>query len=189
MNSPLNKRYLLWLGVLLLLLISAGCGSSPPDLETEMASPVGIRMMSTEFSESGAIPSKYTCDGDDISPQLSWSGVPDGAKSLVMIMDDPDAPVGTWIHWVLYGLPMDLTELPEAVQGIGIDGVNSWSRLGYGGPCPPTGTSHRYFFKLFALDKDLDLKPGAGVEEVEKAIEGHILASGQLMGIYARNNP
>ncbi|MGD9093936.1 MAG: YbhB/YbcL family Raf kinase inhibitor-like protein [Anaerolineales bacterium] len=150
---------------------------------------MSIQLSSSGFSEGETIPRKYTCDGEDISPQLSWSGAPAGLQGLVMIMDDPDAPVGTWVHWVLYSLPGNLTELPEGVQGLGVDGQNSWSRLGYGGPCPPPGTAHRYFFKLYALDIALNLNPGATKEEVENAMAGHILARGQLMGMYERQNP
>jgi hypothetical protein len=128
---------------------------------------------------------KYTCDGQDISPPLEWSGTPEGTQSLVLISDDPDAPVGTWVHWVLFDLPADTNSLPEGAQDLGTDGNNSWRRPGYGGPCPPSGT-HRYFFKLYALDTALNLEAGASKEQVEKAMQGHILAQGELMGKYER---
>jgi hypothetical protein len=128
----------------------------------------------------------FTCDGQDISPALSWDSLPAGTKSLALIMDDPDAPIGTWVHWVLYNLPSDQSGLSEGVNRIGIDGKNSWGKTGYGGPCPPKGKSHRYFFKLYALDTALSLPTGASKAEVEKAMQGHILGQGQLMGRYAR---
>jgi Raf kinase inhibitor-like YbhB/YbcL family protein len=185
----IKERY--WIGILLALsiLIGTGCTSSTQENNMESDVPMSIQLSSLGFNEGDLIPRKYTCDGDDISPNLSWSGTPSGSQGLVMIMDDPDAPAGTWVHWVLYGLPSDLIEFPEGVQGLGVDGVNSWSRLGYGGPCPPPGTTHRYFFKLYALDMGLNLEPGATKEEIEKAMAGHILAWGQLMGTYERQNP
>ena len=145
-----------------------------------------IQLSSSAFAEGETIPKKYTCDGQDVSPPLSWSGVPEGTSSLLMIADDPDAPRGTWVHWVLVDLPPDLKGLPEGVQGEGIEGVNDFGRQGYGGPCPPRASNHRYYFKLYALDQALALKPGATKGEAEKAMQGHILAWGQLMGRYAR---
>jgi Raf kinase inhibitor-like YbhB/YbcL family protein len=112
--------------------------------------------------------------------------VPDGAQSLALIVDDPDAPGGTWVHWVLYDLPAVTPSLPEGVQGAGIDGKNDFNQTGYGGPCPPRGSNHRYFFKLYALDNITDLSPGATKRDLEKAMQGHILAQGQLMGTYGR---
>ena len=144
-----------------------------------------IQITSAAFEEGTTIPVKYTCDGEDISPPLAWSGVPDGTKSLVLITDDPDAPVGTWVHWVLFNLPADTNSLPEGVQGVGTDGNNSWRRPGYGGPCPPSGT-HRYFFKLYALDTALEVEPGMTKQDLLDAMQGHILAIGQLMGTFTR---
>lgn len=150
-----------------------------------------IELTSPAFVEGSAIPAKYSCDGDDISPGLEWRNLPAGTESLALIMDDPDAPVGVWDHWVLYDLPAGSAGLPENVpatgdeQGGGTMGSNSWGRSGYGGPCPPGGT-HRYFFKLYALDTALGLGPGASKDEVLKAMEGHILDQGQLMGTYQR---
>jgi Raf kinase inhibitor-like YbhB/YbcL family protein len=145
-----------------------------------------LKISSTAFFEGGMIPGRYTCDGEDLSPPFVWSGVPAGAQSLVMIADDPDAPVGTWVHWVIYDLPLELNGLPEAISGIGKQGKNDFRKLGYGGPCPPPGKPHRYFFKLYALDRLLNLPSGATKAEVEKAMKGHILAEGQIMGKYGR---
>lgn len=152
---------------------------------------MSIEVKSTAFQEGGMIPKVYTCDGKDISPPLSWSGVPVEAKSLALIMDDPDAPRGTWVHWVLFNLPPDTKGLSEktppsaSLSGGAKHGKNSWPKLGYGGPCPPSGT-HRYYFKVYALDTVLNLKDGSTKEQLLKAMEGHILAEGQLMGKYAR---
>ena len=151
---------------------------------------MSIVVTSSAFTEGSSIPAKYTCDGEDVSPPIAWSGVPKGARSLALISDDPDAG-GTWVHWVLYGVPVDVTELSEAmpttdVTPIGArNGTNDFKRLGYGGPCPPSGT-HRYFFKLYALDTGLDLASGATKNDLLEAMEGHILARGQLMGTYRR---
>ena len=151
-----------------------------------------MQLTSTAFKEGESIPAKYTCDEGNVSPALKWSGVPAGAKSLVLIADDPDAPVGTWVHWVLYDLPAGTSELAEDtpksqyLAGGAKQGLNDFQRLGYGGPCPPPGKPHRYFFKLYALDTALELKPGATKKEVERAMEKHILAQAQLMGTYKR---
>jgi Raf kinase inhibitor-like YbhB/YbcL family protein len=136
------------------------------------------------------IPRKYTCDGENFSPSLAWSGVPPGTKSLALLMEDPDAPGKTWIHWVVYDIPPDLNMLSENVTsniefaGTASQGTNDFKVIGYGGPCPPSG-SHRYFFKLFALDKTnlFDL-PGASRDELLKQMQGHILAEAQLIGKY-----
>ena len=148
---------------------------------------------SPAFTEGSMLPAKYTCDGQDISPPLEWKNVPAGTKSLAMIHDDPDAPMGTWVHWVAYNIPPNITKLdenvkPEKVFKNGMrQGNNDWPKIGYGGPCPPSGT-HRYYFKLYALDTMLDLRPGATKAQVLQAIKGHILAEAQLMGKY-RGNP
>lgn len=150
-----------------------------------------FQLISPVFNHKGLIPKKYTCKGDDVSPALSWSDLPVGTVSYGLIMDDPDAPVGTWVHWVMYNIPGTKTMLPESVpadrvlDGLGVSGVNSWKKSGYGGPCPPIGT-HRYFFRLYALDKMLDLEPGANKPELIKAMQGHILASAELMGLFAK---
>jgi Raf kinase inhibitor-like YbhB/YbcL family protein len=151
-----------------------------------------MQLSSTVFTEGGSIPAPYTCDGRNVSPPLKWSGVPADAKALVLIVDDPDAPVGTWVHWVLYDLPANSNELPEDVQksqyvaGGAMQGINDFRHLGYGGPCPPPGKPHRYFFKLYALKQALGLKPGLTKKEIEQALEKHLLAQAQLMGTYKR---
>jgi hypothetical protein len=151
-----------------------------------------MQLTSTAFTEGAAIPANYTCDATNVSPPLKWSGVPAGAKSLALIVDDPDAPSGTWVHWVLYDLPPAVTELPENlpksqyIAGGAKQGLNDFRHLGYGGPCPPRGKPHRYFFKLYALDALLDLKPGATKKDLESAMEKHIVAQAQLLGTYQR---
>ncbi|HEX9616710.1 MAG TPA: YbhB/YbcL family Raf kinase inhibitor-like protein [Anaerolineales bacterium] len=145
-----------------------------------------LPITSSAFSEGASIPRKYTCDGENVSPPLSWSAVPDMTASLVVIVDDPDAPRGNWVHWVLYDLPPDLESLQEGAQGAGLAGMNDSRKEGYSGPCPPPGPAHRYFFKIYALDAALKLKGGATKAEVEKAMAGHILAQGQLMGTFSR---
>ncbi len=152
---------------------------------------VKIIVTSAAFQEGGMIPKKYTCDGADISPPLAWSTAPEAAKSIALICDDPDAPMGTWVHWVVYDLPRQSTGLPEGVrvsekiEGGGSQGVSDFRKLGYGGPCPPSGT-HRYFFKVYALDAKLELGGKVTKAQLLKAMEGHILAEGQLMGKYKR---
>lgn len=145
-----------------------------------------IQMTSNAFNSGGTIPKRYTCDADNVSPPISWTSLPQGIKSLALIVDDPDAPGGIWVHWVLYNLPGELSGINEGVKNLGMDGYNDFNKLGYGGPCPPKGSTHRYYFKLFALDTLLDLKPGASKRVLERAMQGHILAQGQLVGKYAR---
>ena len=153
---------------------------------------MGFAIFSSSFQNGGNIPKKFTCDGSDVSPQLSWSNPPASTKSFAVISDDPDAPVGTWTHWVLFDLPPQTNTLPESlpkadkVPSGGSQGRNDFRKIGYGGPCPPAGKVHRYFFKLYALDRVLDLKPGASKSEVEQAMQGHILAKAELMGTYQR---
>lgn len=138
------------------------------------------------------IPRPYTCDGPNVSPSLKWENVPATAKTLALIADDPDAPNKTWVHWVLYNLPADVKGLVENAPkqsalagGAGLQGKNDFGQFGYDGPCPPNGT-HRYYFKLYALDAELALEPGATKDELLKAMEGHIVAEGQLMGKYQK---
>ena len=145
-----------------------------------------IQITSSVFEKDGFIPQKYTCDGEDISPPLDWSGIPERTESLVLICDDPDAPIGVWVHWILFNLPNTIDGLPEGGTQVGIDGLNDFRRLGYGGPCPPMGAPHRYFFKLYALDIILELGQGVTKRDVEKAMEGHVLAQGQLIGKFQR---
>lgn len=152
---------------------------------------MALEISSTAFSEGEMIPNRYTCDGPDVSPDLSWSGVPDAAKSLALICDDPDAPMGTWVHWVLFNIPSNASGLPaeipsdDALENGARHGTNDFGRLGYGGPCPPGGT-HRYYFKLYVLDTELNLDSGVTKDQLLDAMKGHILAEAQLMGTYKR---
>ena len=151
-----------------------------------------VQLTSSAFKEGGPIPTRHTCDGEDLSPPLKWTSVPPGTRGLALICDDPDAPVGTWVHWVLYGLGPTATELKEGVPatekipGGAIQGINDFKRLGYGGPCPPRGPAHRYFFKLYALDTEITLKPRSTKNDLLRAMEGHILSEGKFMGTYRR---
>ncbi|HWP94135.1 MAG TPA: YbhB/YbcL family Raf kinase inhibitor-like protein [Gammaproteobacteria bacterium] len=150
---------------------------------------------SPAFRHGEEIPSRYTCEGDDVSPLLRWREVPDGARSLVLIVDDPDAPDPkaprmTWVHWVLYNLPPQARELPEGVEPEELpagteEGINDWKRTGYGGPCPPIGR-HRYFFKLYALDTLLPRMSRPTKAEIEVAMRGHVIATAELMGTYQK---
>ncbi len=150
-----------------------------------------MRIISSAFEEGAMIPKKYTCDSIDISPELEWSLVPDSTKTFALICDDPDAPVGTWVHWVLFNLPGDIKKLSENVPPLEIltnrakQGKNDFGKIGYGGPCPPGGT-HRYYFKVYALDEKINAEAGITKSELLKAMEGHILSEGQLMGRYKR---
>jgi Raf kinase inhibitor-like YbhB/YbcL family protein len=150
-----------------------------------------ITITSTAFTDSAMIPRDYTCDGSNVSPPLSWSGLPEGTKSFALICDDPDAPMGTWVHWVLFNLPASVTGLPRAVPtdrtlaNGARHGINDFRKYGYGGPCPPGGT-HRYYFKIYALDAEITHEPGISKEALLTAMQGHILAEGRLMGRYKR---
>ncbi len=151
-----------------------------------------FKILSPTFKYGDFIPVKYTCDGEDISPPLEWKNIPKGTRSFVLIVEDPDAPIGTFIHWIVYDIPGNSTGLIEnfpkkpAVKGIK-QGINDFGRVGYGGPCPPPGKPHRYFFKLFALDiKSLNLPPKARYRDVVNSINGHIIGTTELMGLYRR---
>jgi Raf kinase inhibitor-like YbhB/YbcL family protein len=150
-----------------------------------------IKITSTAFAEASMIPKRYTCDGEDVSPPLAWTGVPEATRSLALICDDPDAPMGTWVHWVLFNIPAEVKGLPtnvppkKVIESGAKHGLNDFRKFGYGGPCPPGGT-HRYYFKLYALDTELELEPGITKAQLLKAMEGHALAQGQLMGRYKR---
>ena len=150
-----------------------------------------MKVISSAFSEGGMIPGKYTCDDINVSPPLEWSQAPKGTKTFALICDDPDAPMGTWVHWVLFNLPAGVNELPENIPPVeklpsgAKQGSNDFQKIGYGGPCPPGGT-HRYYFKIFALDEELTIQSGDTKSELLKAMEGHILSEAQLMGRYKR---
>ena len=162
------------------------------DLIAKEKKSMKMTIKSSAFNEGEMIPRKYTCDGSDISPPLSWSDIPNETSSFALISDDPDAPMGTWIHWLLYDIPANVANLEENLPSKEIlennskQGTNDFGKIGYGGPCPPSGT-HRYYFKLYALDKNVNLKPGATKTQLLNAMDGHILAEGQLIGKYKRN--
>lgn len=143
-----------------------------------------MKLTSPSFNHNETIPLQFTCQGKDINPQFDISGIPDGTKSLALIMDDPDAPMATWIHWVVFDIPPTTTQIKEKSIP-GKEGINDFQRLHYGGPCPPSGT-HRYFFKLYALDTTLNLKEGIRKQALEKAMQGHILAQAELIGLYKK---
>ena len=155
-----------------------------------------MKLTSPAFHHNGAMPARFTCDGHDLSPELNWSDLPVGTKSLALIVDDPDAPDPraprmTWVHWVLYNLPPSATGLPEAVASAAlpagtVEGLNDWGRTGYGGPCPPVGR-HRYFHKLYALDIVLPNLGKPTKAALEKAMQGHVLAQAELIGTYQRS--
>jgi Raf kinase inhibitor-like YbhB/YbcL family protein len=154
--------------------------------------PVSFQLSSSAFSPNESIPKKFTCDGNNVSPQLSWTGSPHTVQSFALVMDDPDAPAGTWVHWILYNLPLDSWELTENVPpreqlpNGARQARNSFNQIGYGGPCPPPGKPHRYFFKLYALDIKLRLRPNPTKADVERAMQTHIVAQAELIGLYSR---
>lgn len=174
------------LSFLILLLSCSACQAPPESDESAAEVELLLKVTSPAFTYGEPIPIKYTCDGEDLSVPLSWSGAPGETRSLALIADDPDAPGGVFVHWVLYDLPADNGDLEEGVKGVGTEGENGFRKMGYNGPCPPQGPAHRYFFKVYALDAPLDLPTGSTKAEVEGAMRGHILAEGQLMGTYQR---
>jgi Raf kinase inhibitor-like YbhB/YbcL family protein len=153
---------------------------------------MSFQITSGAFANGDMIQKKFTCDGPNISPQLSWRDAPAATKSFALIMDDPDAPVGTWVHWVVYNLPANVKELGEGVEkqdqlaNGALQGQNDFRKIGYGGPCPPPGKPHRYYFKLYALNTRLDLEAGATKADVESAMKGHIVGQAELVGRYGR---
>jgi Raf kinase inhibitor-like YbhB/YbcL family protein len=184
----MNKPALL---ILVIVLTFGNLCSNGPEAKKGVKTLDTIKIESKAFNPMQPIPSQYTGDGADVSPPLSWSNVPPVAKSLVLIVDDPDAPSGTWVHWVVYDLPPAIDSLPENVPktdtlpGGGKQGKTDFNRIGWNGPCPPGGT-HRYFFKIYVLDIMLDLPAGKTKHEIEKAMKGHIQATGELAGTYKR---
>ncbi len=168
------------------LCLAALAGASPPS-----AAP-GFALKSGAFTPGQPIPARHTCDGQDLSPELHWSGAPENTRAFALLCDDPDAPSGTWVHWVVYDLPPAAVSLPEG-SGRSVqlpagsrEGLNGWGKTGYRGPCPPPGKPHRYFFRLYALDAPLGLAPSAARGAVERAMAGHVLASAELVGTYGR---
>jgi Raf kinase inhibitor-like YbhB/YbcL family protein len=197
----MGKRGQLSLTSLLLLMWCSDLGFPNPttsfSAESNNSASHGGRAMSfavktTAFSEGGVIPKKYTCDGADLSPELTWADAPERTQSLALIADDPDAPVGTWTHWLIWNIPAKTTTLAQGIpKNENLDdgarqGKNDFKRIGYGGPCPPPGKPHRYFFKLHALDAMLDVKAGASRNELERAMKGHVLSQAELMSRYGR---
>lgn len=176
------------------LLLAAGLAACRPAAGTERVvtdvpeKEVAMYLRSSAFENGESIPKRYTCEGADVSPPLEWGAPPEGTRAFVLIVDDPDAPGGTWVHWVLYDLLGDTRTLPEGnPESLGVAGINDFRRTAYGGPCPPRGSPHRYFFTLYAVDvPSLGLPRGASRRAVEKAMQGHILAQAQWMGTYRR---
>jgi len=178
--------------LILLLIIINGCnvekenediiGKGTQVRQTEV---VNMKITSPAFEHNKEIPSEYTCDGSDTSPELNIEDVPQNAKNLVLINDDPDAPVGTWDHWIIFNIPPSTTKIEKGKEPAGVGGKNSWGKTGYGGPCPPSGT-HRYFFKLYALDTELDLQEGSSKKEIESAMQDHIIEKTELIGTYKK---
>jgi Raf kinase inhibitor-like YbhB/YbcL family protein len=170
-------------------LLAAGCAD---DAQTAKEPAWTIQILSPAFADGQPIPDKYACAGQNVSPPLTWTNSPADAKSFALIADDPDAPTGTWVHWVIYNLAPAATSLAEntpplpQLPGGAKQGVNDFGQIGYGGPCPPQGKPHRYFFKIYALDTMLDLNSGATKNELLKAMDGRVLAEGQLWGTYQR---
>jgi Raf kinase inhibitor-like YbhB/YbcL family protein len=185
----LSKCMLPW--IVASLSISAGCQNKPAEVSSRGAT-MSIELSSPAFREGETIPKQCTGDGKDISPPLKWGEPPASTRSFALICDDPDAPRGTWVHWVLFNLPADLRVLPEGVPvkedlpNGAKQGTNDFSKIGWGGPAPPPGKPHRYYFKLYAVDTELDLPAGAKKAELIAAMKGHIVGEGQLMGRYGR---
>ena len=169
---------------------NVGQKNAQPEASREVLK-MEIKLTSAAFQEGGAIPKQHTCDGANVSPALAWTGVPEKAVALALIVDDPDAPAKTWVHWVVFNLPATAKGLPEnvpaqeTVAGGGRQGTNDFKKVGYGGPCPPSGT-HRYYFKLYALDTNVADESKTTKEQLLKEMEGHVLAEGQLIGTYKR---
>ena len=178
------------LAVSVLVLTLIICGLSHP-VWADSKGGETMELKSAAFIQGTLIPTAYTCDGKDVSPPLEWSGIPEGSRSIALICDDPDAPAGTWVHWVYYDIPTQTTALPENIEHIdnpsvgGAQGRNDFGKTGYGGPCPPSGT-HRYFFRLYALDTELNLPPGGTKKELLDAMEGHIIGQTVLIRKYKR---
>lgn len=168
--------------LLLIVLLVIGCAQKEI---VEEVKDMGLKLTSPAFENNGNIPSIYTCQGQDINPELNIKGIPEQAKSLVLIIDDPDAPMGTWDHWVMWNMPV-ISKIDEnSVPSGAIQGKNSWAKNGYGGPCPPSAT-HSYAFKLYALDTTLNLDSNSDKKDAEKAMQGHILDQTKLIGKYSK---
>lgn len=169
-------------------MLSAGTDSRSP----QGGSAMSFALQTNAFPAGGTIPKKYTCDASDVSPELTWTGAPAGTQAFALIAEDPDAPAGTWTHWIAWGVPSSATKLPEGVPKNETladgtrQGKNDFKKIGYNGPCPPPGTPHRYFFKLYALGSKLEVKAGSSRSELESAMKGHVLGQAEVMGKYGR---
>jgi len=187
---PMKAALIAGFGVCLALLGACGDGAKPP-AETPSPDVATFSLTSEAFGDDESIPARFTCDGENVSPPLAWDGAPAETTAYALIMDDPDAPGRTWVHWVIYNIPGTSASLPEGLppeadSANGVrQGVNSGGGLGYAGPCPPGGT-HRYFFRLYALDSALDSASGLTAEGLTEAMKGHILSTAELMGTYGR---
>jgi Raf kinase inhibitor-like YbhB/YbcL family protein len=171
----------------MLLLFAALLVSGCTGVENTEVGTMGMKISSPAFADNGSIPARFTCQGEDVNPRLDMEGVPPGAKSLALIMDDPDAPAGTWDHWILFNVaPATASIAEDSVPSGAVQGRNGWGNSEYGGPCPPSGT-HRYVFRLYALDTALGLGSGASKAEVERAMAGHVLAQAKLTGLYGKS--
>jgi Raf kinase inhibitor-like YbhB/YbcL family protein len=171
---------------------SGVAAGSPSPSSRDEENPMSLTLSSPSFSNGGDIAKKFTCDGADVSPQLSWTDPPAGTQAFALLADDPDAPVGNWNHWTMWNLPPSSRGVPEGMSKDAHlpdgseQGLNDFPKVGYNGPCPPPGKPHRYYFRLFALDAKLDLKPRAGKRDLEAAMKGHVLAQAEWMGRYGR---
>ena len=174
-----NGVIIVGITITFIIVVSIGC------VEDQQRRFGNMKLSSSAFEDDEAIPSEYTCDGADVSPPLTFSDVPENTKSFVLIVDDPDAPMGTWVHWLIWNIPANKTVFSKGENITFSQGRNDFGKLDYGGPCPPSGT-HRYFFKLYALDTTLELNEGATKKQLESAMAGHILEEAQLMGTYKR---
>jgi Raf kinase inhibitor-like YbhB/YbcL family protein len=185
----MNVRMSFWFAAVSFCLAAASCADGAKSAKEPA---MNMQITSTAFAEGRPIPGQYTCSGSDVSPPLQWTGAPAGAESFAIIADDPDAPTGIWVHWVIYDLPPATTSLAEnapqlpELPGGARQGINDFGKIGYNGPCPPPGKPHHYHFKIYALDTTLDLKPGATRKKLLEAMDGHVLAEGQLMGTFQR---
>jgi len=182
-----KKALTVFIGILLSV-----AGMVSPLFGAETKGGGAMELKSSTFQNGGEIPRKYTCDANDVSPSLSWLNAPAGTRAFVLIADDPDAPSGTWVHWVLYDLPAEMKELPEGTATTETlpngakQGANDFRKVGYGGPCPPPGLPHHYFFKLYALDAPTNLKPRATKQQLLDAMKGHVLGEAELVRRYKR---
>jgi hypothetical protein len=176
-----NSKVILAIGITIIFIITNNIGC----IENQQSRFGNMKLSSSAFEDNKMIPSEYTCDGTDLSPPLSFSNIPENTKSLALIMDDPDAPIKTWVHWLIWNIPINKTGLSKGENITYPKGKNDFGYLDYGGPCPPSGT-HRYFFKLYALDTTIDLNEGSTKKQLESAMSGHIIEEAQLIGTYKR---